>query len=53
MGDTPPKIRASPVVVGPGGGGPAGEVSVLRVFDVIAWMDGTSRVLGECSDLGR
>ncbi|PBC51550.1 DUF6308 family protein [Rhodococcus sp. ACPA1] len=29
------------------------EISALRVFDVIAWMDGKSRNLGERSDLGR
>ncbi|GCE37841.1 hypothetical protein Rhow_000725 [Rhodococcus wratislaviensis] len=29
------------------------EISALRVFDVIAWMDGRSRGLGERSDLGR
>ncbi|WKN61062.1 DUF6308 family protein (plasmid) [Rhodococcus opacus] len=29
------------------------EISALRVFDVIAWMDGKSRGLEECSDLGR
>ncbi|WP_368679965.1 DUF6308 family protein (plasmid) [Rhodococcus opacus] len=29
------------------------EVSALRVFDVIAWMDGKNRGLGEGSDLGR
>ncbi|WP_257014868.1 DUF6308 family protein [Rhodococcus sp. ACPA1] len=29
------------------------EISALRVFDVIAWMDGKSRDLGERSDLGR
>ena len=29
------------------------EISVLRVFDVIAWMDGKNRGLGERSDLGR
>ncbi|WP_249354700.1 DUF6308 family protein [Rhodococcus sp. USK13] len=29
------------------------EVSVLRVFDVIAWMDGKNRGLGDSADLGR
>ena len=29
------------------------EVSALRVFDVIAWMDGKNRRLGEPSDLER
>ncbi|MFD7011435.1 DUF6308 family protein [Rhodococcus jostii] len=29
------------------------EISALRVFDVIAWMDGKNRGLGERSDLGR
>ncbi|WP_308340785.1 DUF6308 family protein [Rhodococcus sp. USK10] len=29
------------------------EISVLRVFGVIAWMDGKNRGLGEGSDLGR
>ncbi|MFC9838856.1 DUF6308 family protein [Rhodococcus sp. NPDC127530] len=29
------------------------EISALRVFDVIAWMDGKSRGLGERSELGR
>nr|WP_231138045.1 DUF6308 family protein [Rhodococcus opacus] len=29
------------------------EISVLRVFDVIAWMDGKNRGLKERSDLGR
>ncbi|MFD6063012.1 DUF6308 family protein [Rhodococcus wratislaviensis] len=28
-------------------------ISTLRVFDVIAWMDGKSRGVGERSDLGR
>ncbi|WKN60878.1 DUF6308 family protein [Rhodococcus opacus] len=28
------------------------EISALRVFDVIAWMDGKSRGLEERSDLG-
>ncbi|QQZ19448.1 DUF6308 family protein [Rhodococcus sp. 21391] len=29
------------------------EISALRVFDVIAWMDGKNRRLGEPSDLER
>ncbi|AHK35996.1 DUF6308 family protein [Rhodococcus opacus] len=29
------------------------EISALRVFDVIAWVDGKSRGLCEGSDLGR
>jgi len=29
------------------------EISVLRVFDVIGWMDGKNRGLGARSDLGR
>ncbi|MFV9459229.1 MULTISPECIES: DUF6308 family protein [Rhodococcus] len=29
------------------------EVSALRVFDVIAWMDGKNGGLGERFDLGR
>ena len=28
-------------------------ISALRAFDVIAWMDGTNRGLGEPSELGR
>ena len=30
-----------------------GEISALRVVDVIAWMDGKNRRLGEPSDLER
>ncbi|MBW4818438.1 hypothetical protein KTN60_30655 [Rhodococcus qingshengii] len=29
------------------------EISALRVFDVIAWMDGKNRGLGERADQGR
>lgn len=29
------------------------EISALRVFDVIAWMDGKNRGLGDGSDLER
>ncbi|MFC0453691.1 DUF6308 family protein [Rhodococcus jostii] len=29
------------------------EISALRVFDVIVWMDGKNRGLGERSELGR
>ena len=45
---------APPVAVDPRGGWPPRrEISVLRVFDVIAWMDGEERGLDERSDLGR
>ncbi|WP_370185118.1 DUF6308 family protein [Rhodococcus wratislaviensis] len=33
--------------------GLAEEISVLRVFDVIVWMDGRDRGLGQRADLGR
>ncbi|MFI2248505.1 DUF6308 family protein [Rhodococcus sp. NPDC019627] len=33
--------------------GPPEQISALRVFDVIAWMEGKNRGLGERSELGR
>ncbi len=44
---------APPTGVDSGGGRLPEEISALRVFDVIAWMDGKNRRLGEPSDLER